>query len=310
MIPAARNSESTRPAESKHTKPFRLDEPHFVQMKTSSWIVGKPEVILNFFVRLVAQRGDSKNATLALTLLYGHSRPSSGNYECSVLVKERGTNAPSTLMSFVEQNLTLAAHQVQPVVADSFQTSSSIQVSTIESVTALIVFVFGIGAAWASLKSSVGNLEKTLNDDMKPTLSDLRDRFAVVEDRVDSLWKDRLAPAQSLRALNGRGLEILDKSGIKDVIDEHWAELEDMLRAKRPQNAYDAEREALACVMALPKRVPELLDRIKPGAFRIGADIDGVLFVGGVYFRDAILPALGFVEDQHVPPVGGHIPTA
>jgi hypothetical protein len=200
-------------------------------------------------------------------------------------------------MHLSEQHVTLTAQQAQPAVPDSLQIPSSIQVSTIESIAAFVVFVFGVGAAWASLKSSVGNLEKALNN-MQPTLSDLRDRFAVVEDRVDSLWRDRLAPAQSLRALNARGLEILEKSGIKDVIDERWHELEDMLRAKNSQNAYDAERDAISCVMALPKCMPELLDRIKPGAFRIGADIDGVLFVGGVYFRDAILPSLGFVENQ------------
>jgi hypothetical protein len=73
--------------------------------------------------------------------------------------------------------------------------------------------------------------------------------------------------------------------------------LEEMLRAKNPHTAYDAERDAIECVRALPEAVPAVLDRIKPGAFRVGADISGVLFVGGIYFRDTVLPTLGFAND-------------
>ncbi len=38
----------------------------------------------------------------------------------------------------------------------------------------------------------------------------------------------------------------------------------------------------------------EIIDRLKPGAFKTGADIEMVLFVGGVYLRDLIFADLGF----------------
>jgi len=201
-------------------------------------------------------------------------------------------------MLLAEQDFAVTTGQAQQGAPDSFQIPAALQVSTIDSIAAFAVFVFGVGAAWANLKSSVRDLEKSLDEDVKPPLVDLRDRFAVVEDRVESLWKDKFAPAQSLRALNERGQEILEKSGIKDIVDERRAELEGMLRVRNPRTAYDAERDAIACVRTLPESVPELLDAIKAGAFRVGADIAGVLFVGGIYFRDAVLPTLEFADDH------------
>jgi hypothetical protein len=200
-------------------------------------------------------------------------------------------------MLLLAQNVAATAQQAQPA-ADSIQIPPSIQVSTIDSIAAFVVFVFGLGMAWANLKSSVTSLEKSVSEDVKPPLAELRDRFAVVEGRVEALWADRLAPAQSSRALNERGLEILEGSGIKDIVDEHRLELEEMLRAKNPRTAYDAEREAIACVRALPDTVPTVLGRIKAGAFKVGADIDTILFVGGVYFRDTVLPTLGLANGQ------------
>jgi hypothetical protein len=174
------------------------------------------------------------------------------------------------------------------------QQAAPLTLGTVESVAALVVFVFGIGAAWASLKSSVQSLENTLKEEIAPDLRYMRDRFALLEDRVDSLWKDKLAPARSPRVLNARGRKILRESGIQEIVEGKRQELERMLRMSHPATAYDAERLAILAVMGLPNRSPEIVSKLKEGAFRVGAEMDSVLFVGGLYFRDTALPKLGF----------------
>jgi len=178
------------------------------------------------------------------------------------------------------------------VVRQDFQVPPTIQIGTVESFIAVIVFVFGVGVAWATIKSSVANLDKTINGEIKPVLTDLRDRFAVVEDRVESLWKDKVVEARSPRCLNDRGLEILQKSGIKEIVDENRSDLEARLRAQSPTTSYDAERAAILVIMDLPERSPDILARLKNGAFNVGAELNTVLLVGGMYLRDEILPNL------------------
>jgi hypothetical protein len=183
----------------------------------------------------------------------------------------------------------LAAKWQPPLPATNYQAPPSIQVGALESIMGVLVLVFGIGAAWATLKNSVANLDKTIREDIKPVLTDLRDRFAVVEDRVESLWKDKVVEAHSPRRLNERGREILRESGIKEIVDQNQKDLESVLTLKHPSTAYDVERAAVQIVMSLPKRSPEILGRLKDGAFKTGAELDMVLLVGGIYLRDKVL---------------------
>jgi hypothetical protein len=160
---------------------------------------------------------------------------------------------------------------------------------TAEAIISLVIFIFGIGSAWANLSASVKSIQKILNDDLTPRISGLSDRFLVVEDRVTTLWQDRLAPTQSLRALNQRGMDIQNRSGVRQIVDEHMPQLEAMLESRNPKDEYDVAREAIACVMAIPQRMPELVPRLKAEAFHVGADVDEILLAGGLYFRDLLL---------------------
>jgi hypothetical protein len=102
------------------------------------------------------------------------------------------------------------------------------------------------------------------------------------------------APARSPRVLNARGRRILRDSGIQQIVEGQRQDLERMLRMSHPATAYDAERLAILAVMGLRNRSPEIVTQLKEGAFGVGAEMDGVLFVGGLYFRDQALPYLGF----------------
>jgi len=120
---------------------------------------------------------------------------------------------------------------------------------------------------------------------------DLRDIKPKVDDmfpKVDILWKDRVAPARSPRTLNARGEAILGKSGIKEIIDANKAGLYKLVQAKNVMNEYDMENAVLEVVKKLPMYYPDTLEDLKQGAFSVGASVDEVLLVGGIYLRDLI----------------------
>ena len=125
-------------------------------------------------------------------------------------------------------------------------------------------------------------------------LDEIRPKVNEIYPRVDLMWKDRLAPSHSPRQLNDRGNAVLNDSGIRQIIDEKKVLLTDWVKQRHPSTAYDAEQMILAAVNALPEKDPELTARLKEGAFRVGADIPSLLFVGGIYLRNLIFDDLGF----------------
>ena len=130
---------------------------------------------------------------------------------------------------------------------------------------------------------------------MKKDLENIKPKVDDMFPKVDILWKDRIAPATSPRELNPKGQEILEKSGIKQIIDDKKSELLELVKQKNPKNAYDAEN-AILLVMAtdFKEKYPELIEQLKTGAFNVGAGIDELLFVGGIYLRNLIFDDLGF----------------
>lgn len=125
-------------------------------------------------------------------------------------------------------------------------------------------------------------------------LDDIRPKVSEMSPKVDILWKDKLAPSHSPRQLNDRGKSVLNDSGIKEIIDEKKERLVTLVKAKNSTTAYDAEQTILNVVKELQQHCPDIIDRLKDGAFKVGADIPTLLFVGGIYLRDQIFTDLGF----------------
>ncbi|MBI3334945.1 MAG: hypothetical protein HY001_00395 [Candidatus Portnoybacteria bacterium] len=123
-------------------------------------------------------------------------------------------------------------------------------------------------------------------DEMKPKVNDM-------SPKVDILWKERLASHNSPSQLNKRGKEILTKSGIKEIIDRLPAQLIEEIKEKKPQNAYQVQEFARE-VMFTVQNSPEILKELQENAYRIGTDIDSILFVGSIYLRDIALKKLNF----------------
>ena len=133
---------------------------------------------------------------------------------------------------------------------------------------------------------------------IRTSLGEIREKFFVVESRVSDLWKDKLAPASSPRQLNQRGKDILEQSGIKGIIASKKEKILSLVKEKSPKNAFDAEQILLDIVMDLPKHCPEMIDELKNGAFKVGADTSALLFVASISLRDGILLELGFKPED------------
>ena len=173
--------------------------------------------------------------------------------------------------------------------------NSIIQIDALQGFFGLVALVLTVGIAWGTLRTLVKGIKTTLDTEIKPGLKDVRERFGKTEDRVETLWKDKFAPARSPRQLNDRGKNVLEVSGIKEIIDQKKEDLLKIVKDNNIDNPYDAEQAILSVVSELPKHCPDVIDKIKDGAFRAGVDIEGVLFVGGLYLRNLIFKKdLGF----------------
>lgn len=112
--------------------------------------------------------------------------------------------------------------------------------------------------------------------------------------KLEILWQDKFAPAHSPRQLNDRGKDVLDKSGIKEIIEEKKPKLLELVKAKETKNPYDAEKAIEDVMRQLPIHCPDVMDRLKDGAFKTGSDLGSILFVGSIYLRNQIFSELGF----------------
>ena len=115
-----------------------------------------------------------------------------------------------------------------------------------------------------------------------------------IKPKVDILWKDKYAPATSPRQLNDTGKNILNGSGIKEIIDSKKEKLLDEVKKLKPVTAYDAEQAIISVVNNLPKHCPEVIPQLKNGAFKAGQGIDALLYIGSIYLRNSIFADLGF----------------
>lgn len=182
----------------------------------------------------------------------------------------------------------------------------------IPSVVGGIVYVANKLVHIGKRLQSVDEIRKSLEYDIKPDIKqmesnmkgieekvgDIRERLVIVEDHVETLWKNKLAPTHSPRQLNEAGSRILEESGIQQLIEEKKRVLLEKIREKQPTNPYDAERSIEEVTLLIPKLFPETIDTLKNGAFKTGSDIDAILFVGSIYLRNKIFKDLGFDIDD------------
>lgn len=133
-------------------------------------------------------------------------------------------------------------------------------------------------------------IRKELDEDVKPVLRR-------VNERVTILWSRRVATGQSPLALNEHGKNILEYSGVKEIIEKHRGRLLEFVRSREPRNAYRVQEYSKEAVFEL-RDDPEILSQLEEGAYQTGEDVDTVLLVGALYLRNQILPKFSFTYTQ------------
>lgn len=143
------------------------------------------------------------------------------------------------------------------------------------------------------LLGGIGYLIKGIFDKTNKISEDVAD----IKPKVKILWEMQFATSKSPMALNEKGNNILNNSGVKEMVDNGLSQLIDEMQEKNPKNAYEVQ-ECARKVMLNIKNNLNILSKLQEGAFNAGVDVDTVLFVGSIYLRDLALPKFNFrLED-------------
>jgi len=121
--------------------------------------------------------------------------------------------------------------------------------------------VIGLCVFFFALLAVIWKGKKEISDAIKESIGDFKDRFVSLENKMDVIWKDKIAPANSPRQLNNLGNDILNKSGIKEIVDDNKEKLLKLVKEKNTKNPYDAEKAILEVMADLPKHCLQMTDK-------------------------------------------------
>ena len=121
-----------------------------------------------------------------------------------------------TILEGIEKVLDKDIRNVYNLCMDKITIHNIIEILSIPTILSFLAIFIYIGKKLQVLET----VEKTL-ETVGKTVENIRDRFIIIETKVNTAWENGLAPAHSPRKLNSRGTNILLKSGIKEVNDNN-----------------------------------------------------------------------------------------
>lgn len=139
-------------------------------------------------------------------------------------------------------------------------------------------------------------------------------RFTKVETLIDGI-KERLTRIEGSSSgafgqsspinLLPKGQELLEKSGLKQYIDDNKDSLLDFCRQENKMDtAYDVQKAAFQLFDTM-KFSRELETKLKKTAYDFGVDMNLMRRVGGIYLRDICLGKLNMSQEE----IDHHTPT-
>ena len=139
-------------------------------------------------------------------------------------------------------------------------------------------------------------------DDLKKTCDDLFKRTTSIDNRVSNI-EGRMGigytSASSPIHLTPKGREILDKSGAKSIIDNKKNKkkiLDKICSEGKTKTAYDVQEKTKQVIKDMANE--SMFIPLKNYAFTQGIDLEILLNIVAIYFRDIALNHCGFkVED-------------
>ena len=168
-------------------------------------------------------------------------------------------------------------------------------------ITEILITIFTVllGLLFWFIKRNFNQLEKSdirienKVDKMDNKINKIDSRVSYIEGRISNALENSLAPGHSPRKLNEEGKRIFDESKIENIVIENKDMLFDAVKKENPQTAYDVQETAKKAMNLLQEN-SDILIRLKNGAFKAGASIESVLFVGSIYLRDIALKEFNF----------------
>lgn len=103
-----------------------------------------------------------------------------------------------------------------------------------------------------------------------------------------------LARANSPKKLSDAGLDILHRSKIGDIVSQNKSYIIKYLKSKNPTNAYDAQIFIFEAVQNIVLENPLISRDLKNIAYKLGLNINEILYVGALYIKDEIFEDINF----------------
>lgn len=153
--------------------------------------------------------------------------------------------------------------------------------------------IFKGGSKFGKINESLDNIKATINNDIKPHVQTI----PVINDRVETLWTERVSQSNSPTVLNEKGEKILRESKIDEVLNLHYDTIVKNIQSREPKNAYQAQIFLIDTVKDL-KNNEICREKLELAAFNSGVDTDTILYVGAIHIRDKVIQDLRFkLED-------------
>lgn len=136
-------------------------------------------------------------------------------------------------------------------------------------------------------------LQHEVEDNIRPDLKDVRERFATLEGKTAGLFQ-----SQSPISLTEAGRRYLAQSGLEEFIDDNIDDLQEQCDHDSTMSTpYDVQQISFEFMdtLSLPD---ELEQQVKTFAFNHGVSMDSMRRIGGIYFRDLCLVAHGFKSED------------
>ncbi|TSC55872.1 MAG: Uncharacterized protein G01um101418_561 [Parcubacteria group bacterium Gr01-1014_18] len=166
---------------------------------------------------------------------------------------------------------------MDPQTSNIFQQYANIfiplGVSLISTIGALFIY-----------KEKICNLEKNVAK-LLEGLQDVRDKAIACEATIKA--NEPFLKRKSPISLSERGVELLEKSGGKKMVDENLDLFTNTDEFRKIQHAYDLQEYAFNRIKEMKEAV--ILDHFKDYLFREGLQFEDAYPVMGVYLRDILL---------------------
>ena len=156
----------------------------------------------------------------------------------------------------------------------------------------LLIVALAVAHKFGVLTKSVSRVE----EDIKEIKQDMK-ALPELAGKVQTILSSKLFIIESPKRLNKVGKKALKDSAIEKIIEPLLPEITKKVIESKPTNAYIAEKNIINEINKLKDR-GDLINNIQEGAFNAGFDVDIILLVTAIHYRDKIFESLEWDIDQ------------